>query len=211
MKRYIHSDINMLPMISVTMYLHPIIYADSKFIQDTVPVASAVSVDDHGKYHTDINPSRVINGPLSDYGVELEPPISDEWNSFIEDCKWLIREVGFAEIKSERSESSKKSEYILLYGINDTPCGSIVYDLRISEHPFDATFPDEYKDAALEYLQVNKILDGTATKADIDFQIEKITVGSVKYDTWDRALNRLYNLLRTMKKKVQIRLKTRGR
>ena len=58
---------------------------------------------------------------------------------------------------------------------------------------------------------MNKILDGTATKAGIDFQIEKITVDSVKYDTWDRALNRLYNLLRTMKKKVQIRLKTRDK
>ena len=211
MKRYIHSDTQVFSAINVTIYLHPIIYADSEFIQDIVPVASTVSIDDHGKYHTDTNPSKVINGPLSDYGVELEPPISDEWNNFVDDCKWLIKEVGFTEIKSERSITSKKSEYVLLYGIDDSPCGSIIYDLRISEHPFDAIFPEEYKDAALEYLKMNKILDGTATKAGIDFQIEKITVGSVKYDTWDRALNRLYNLLRTLKKKVQIRLKTRNK
>lgn len=209
MKRYIHYDAQMLSSINVVIYLYPIIYEDSAFIRDTALVASAVSLDAQGRYHTDINPSRVINGPLSEYGVELEPPISDEWDSFVEDCKWLIKEVGFTEIQSERSEQSKKSEYVLLYGIGDTPCGSIVYDLRISDHPFDAKFPEEYKDAALEYLQINKILDGTATKAGIDFQIEKITVGSVKHDTWDKALNRLYNLLRTMKKKVQIRLKTR--
>lgn len=197
--------------IVVTMYLRPIIYADFA-VTDTsdVSIASAVYVDDKHKYHTDINPDRIINGPLSEYRQELTPPISDEWDGFVEDCKWLVKELGFTIIKSKRSEESKKSEYVIFYGVDDKPCGTLVYDLRISEHPFDAAFPEEFKDIALEYLQMHKVLDGSATKAGIDFQVEKVTVGSVKYDTWDRAFTRLYYLLKKIRKQVQIRNKIRN-
>lgn len=53
---------------------------------------------------------------------------------------------------------------------------------------------------------MNKILDETATKADIDFQVEKITIGSHTLGTWDRAFNRLYLVLRKMRRAVEIRL-----
>lgn len=187
--------------IKITMYLRPIIYGSSD-------VFGAVTFDSQNKkYHTDINPARVINGPLSGPGEELEPPISKEWDSFIQDCKFVVEEAGFVVIQSERSSDSNKSEYILLYGMDDAPCGTLVFDLRLSDHPFDATFPEKYKDKALEYLKENKILDGTATKAGIDFQIESIVVGLVKNDSWDRAINRLYNLLSRIRTKIRIRNK----
>ena len=190
--------------INVTMFLHPIFYKDSELF-------NAVSLDEKvtkgkDRYHTDINPERVINGPLSKYGEELEPPIKEEWNNFIDDCKWLIEEVGFTIIQSTTSLSSKKSEYVVIFGMRNRPCGSLVYDMRLSDHPFDAVFPDEAKTVALNYLKMNQILDGTATEVGIDFQVEKITVGSVHEDTWDRAFGRLYNSLKRIRRKVGIRL-----
>lgn len=185
--------------IEVVMYLHPIIY-------DSSDIFGAVEFNEGDKrYHTDINPSRVINGPLSGPGEELENPIKEEWDSFIEDCKFIIRETGFTIIESERSQESNKSEYVLMYGIENAPCGTIVFDLRISDHPFDATFPEEYKDKAIEYLKDNKILDGEATQAGIDFQVEKVIVGAVREDSWDRAINRLYDLLKRLRRKIRVR------
>lgn len=197
MKRVIRSSVEKNEnQIQVTMYLHPIIYAGSE-------VLGAVTFDKKDRrYHTDINPDRVINGPLSGPGEALENPIKDEWESFIEDCKFVIKEVGFTIIASKQSDVSKKSEYILTYGIGDTPCGTIACNLRISDHPFNATFPEESKDKVLEYFKENKILDGSATRAGIDFQVEKITIGSVKSDSWDVALQRLYEVMKKRKRNV---------
>ena len=190
--------------IRITMYLYPEIY------NDFMKVTSAVTFNKKdNRYHTDVNPTRIINGPLSKYGEQLENPIKGEYESFKKDCAWLVNELGFTIIHQETSITSEKSEYIIMFGIDDTPCGSLVYDLRISDHPFDATFPEELKTLALEYLQMNKVLDGTATEAGIDFEVEKVTVGSVKDDTWDKAFNRLYKLLKRIRNKIKVRLKTR--
>ena len=212
MKRYVKQTPQQddTTTIHVTMYLHPIIYQGSKFLKDIqTPIASSGYLGKDEKYHTTVNPERVINGPLSAYGEELENPVAEEWESFVEDCKWLIKELGFTIIKSERSNVSNKSEYVLLYGLEDEPCGTLVYDFRISDHPFDAVFPEEYKKAALEYLKTENILDGSATEAGIDFQVEKVTVGTVRYDTWERAYNRLYILLKKVRKNIRIRYKDR--
>ena len=203
MKRYSKSKCDNI--INITMYLHPIIYENSEMLIDHI--SAAVTFDRaKNRYHTDINPSRIINGPLSDYGQELEPPIKDEWESLITDCKWLVRELEFVEITSSRSTESGKSEYVLVFGLDGNECGTLVFDLRLSDHPFDADFPDDYKDIAVEYLTMHNILDGNATKAGIDFSVEQIIVGSVKNDTWDRALERLYLLLRRLKRKIRHRL-----
>ena len=186
--------------LKVTMYVRPIIYTISN-------IAASVQWDDKNRrYHTDINPSRIINGPLSGPGEDLESPLKDEWDAFIEDCKFVIKEAGFTIIKSKRSEDSGKSEYVVTYGVDDTPCGTIVHNIRLSDHPLDATFPEELKDQALEFLHSHDILDEAITKAGIDFQVEKVTVGSVKCDTWDRAILRLYNILKRMRRIIQIRL-----
>lgn len=205
MKTYINNS-----KIKVVMYLYPIIYNNSNFTQNyDDDIVASVSHDKSG-YHTNVNPNRIINGPLSEPGEPLEAPINDEWEHFIEDCKFLIKELDFTIISSNRSTDSEKSEYIIVFGMKDKPCGTLVYELRLSDHPFDATFPEELKDAALQYLKINNILDGTATKAGIDFQIEKVTVGSVQNDSWERAFNRLYIRLKQIKNKIMIRLKTRG-
>lgn len=208
MKKLINnqSDLSILSdedTIHIVMYLYPIIYSDIAIY------ASAGYNPNDKKYHTDVNPTRVINGPLSGPGEELEPPISDEWEAFIADCVWLVKELGFTVIHTEKSENSKKSEYVITYGIDKTPCGTIVYDLRISDHPFDVTFPEELKDVALEHLKINNVLSGDATKAGIDFQVEKVTVGSVRNDSWDRAFNRVYLKLKEMRRKVRTRLNER--
>lgn len=180
------------------MYLHPIIYVDSEEI-----TASISWNKDDRRYHTDVNPYRVINGPLSAYGEELETPIKEEYDAFIEDCANLVEKMGFTIIDRYRSTDSEKSEYLILFGMKDKPYGLIVYDLRISDHPFDAMFPEELKDKALQYLTMNKVLDETATKAGINFQVEKVTVGTVKRDSWDRALNRLFDRLKRMKVSIR--------
>ena len=185
-------------IIHVTMYLHPILYVDSQEITGSI----SWNKDDR-RYHTDVNPYRVINGSLSEYGEELEPPIQWEYDHFVQDCVDLVEALGFTIIERYTSTTSNKSEYLLLFGMKDKPYGLIVYDLRISDHPFDASFPEELKDKALEYLTMNKVLDETATKAGINFQVEKVTVGVVQRDSWDRALNRLFDRLKRMKKSIQ--------
>lgn len=172
---------------------------------------TCILIDDKNKhlYHTDVNPSRRINGPLSDVGEELEPPIREELDHFIEDCRFLIRELGFVIISQNISEDSKKSEYFIVFGMEDEPCGTLVFDLRISDHPLDTTFPESAKDEVLEYLKMNNVLDGTATKAGIDFAVEKVTISSVSEDSWDKAFNRLFNTLKNMRNKVRARLNAR--
>lgn len=200
MKRLLKSNSDLVEqnVIYVTMYLHPTIYSDSQFITSSIHYNK-----NSKKYETDINPYREINGPLSKYGEELEPPIKEEYEGFIKDCKDLIEMSGFTIINSHTSIDSKKSEYIIIFGMEDEPCGKLVYDLRISDHPFDATFPDEFKEEALDYLKMNKVLDESATEAGINFSVEKVTVGSVKHDTWNRAFSRLDNLLDNLRKKVR--------
>lgn len=187
--------------IRVVMYLRPEIYANSEVVTGAVHYDSV-----RRKYQTDVNPYRRINGPLSDYGEELEPPIQDEYNEWIEDCVFLIQEAGFTILQRHRIDDSKKSEYIIVFGIRDTPCGSIIYDLRLSDHPLDATFPEELKEEVLEKLRIEHILDESATKAGINFRVEKVTVGSVKNDTWSRAFDRLGNILDKMRRTIRKRL-----
>ena len=185
-------------VIHITMYLYPEIYSDFRSVTGSTYFGS------DKKYHTDVNPATIINGPLSEYGQDLVPPIQEEFDTFKNDCEWLVKQMGFTVIKRYTSTDSKKSEYIIVFGLDDKPYGKIVYDLRISDHPFDATFPEDLKDEALEYLKMNKVLDGSATKAGIEFQIEKITIGQHRDDTWDKAFYRLSLLLKRMRRHIQV-------
>lgn len=187
--------------IQIVMYLEPIIYANSEIY------CTAKFNKTTGKYETDNNPTRIINEPLSAKGEELEAPISAEWESFIADCKWLVSECGFTLVEDKLSTDSKKSHYFLIYGLKGRTCGSIVFDLRISEHSIEELkFPEEAKQILLKQLQVDNVLSGEATEAGIDFVIEQVLVGSVKNDTWDRAFNRVADKLKRMKSKVIQRL-----
>lgn len=202
MKRLIKTD-DFEP-IKITMYLYPLIYSDSEAVTGSV----SFNKKEH-RYHTDINPSRMINGPLSGYKQELENPIKEEYDSFIDDCVWLIKEVGFTILKQERSTNSEKSEYIVIFGMDDEPCFTLIYELRISDHPFSAKFPEEWKDEIVEKLNMEWVLDGTLHKEGIDFAIDKITVGAKKDDTWDKAFQRLYDTLAKIRRRIRARLNER--
>ena len=214
MKRFINSATHIVPeenIIRIVMYLRPIIYDDAEFLKEEAEKISASVYKDNDEYHTDINPERRLNGPLSNKGEQLGSPLKEEWDSFLEDCKFLVKENGFTIIDKHRSEESKKSEYLIIFGMNDNPCGSLVFDLRISDHPFDVTFPEEYKEKALKYLKINKILDESASKAGIDFCVEKVLVGNVKHDSWDKAFHRVDQKLDQIRRRIRKRLSTRNK
>lgn len=173
--------------IHITMYLHPLIYINSEVL---------------GSAETDVTPDNMyINHPLPGDGEELEPPIKDEWKSFIRDCKFVIKEVGFTIIKSEQNNAAKKSEHVITYGLENIPCGTVVCNLRVSENPFDSAFPEEYKEKVQEYLKENNIIDGTTREAGIDFQVEKVTIDDLKISSWCDTITELYELMRNQVKK----------
>lgn len=205
MKKYIQSiSSNVDSPVEVTIYLHPIIHVGSKiFEQVSKSAVNGSCAGKKNKAYTHIKPEQIINGSLSEYGEELENPISDEWDSLVNDFKWYVEEFGFKIIKITRSDESKKSEYVLQYSIDNKTYGTLIYNLKISENPFDATFPEAYKDIALEYLQMQKVLDGSAAKVGIDFQVEKVIVDSVKYDTLENAYTGLDNVIARIKKQIR--------
>ena len=186
-----------IPTIHVQMFIRPIFYENSR-------IASSVEFDkDKKKWVSDNNPSRIINGPLSGPGEELGSPISEEYDRFIEDCKFIIEQCGFIIIHSERSDTSNKSEYIWVFGMKNKPYGRLVFDFRISDHSLKGQqFPDSFKEKAKKYLTMNRILDGTAQEQGIDFQVDRVLVGNVGDDTWNRALNRLAGRLEVLKSRV---------
>lgn len=191
-----------IPTIHIQMFIKPIFYEDSR-------AASSVEFDKYTKkWVSDNNPSRIINGPLSGPGEELGSPISEEYDRFIEDCKFIIKQCGFIIIHSERSDTSNKSEYILMFGMKNKPYGRLVFDFRISDHALkEQHFPDRFKEKAKEYLTMNHILNDTAQEQGIDLQVDHVLVGNVRNDTWNRALNRLADRLKILKSKVQIATK----
>lgn len=196
MKKYVTANADNTSTINVSIFIEPIFYEDTPLIASIEKIGN--------KWITDNNPSRILNGPLSDSGQELEPPIKDEYERFIRDCKDMIKLSGFTIIDSMRSTVSNKSEYVIFFGMNDAPCGKVVVELRISDHVLDKyEFPPYVQQKALEYLKMNKIIDGSATEANIDFQIEKVVVGGIKNDTWARALVRLSNILDAVRVKIR--------
>ena len=155
--------------LQVTIYLYPILYEDTK----------------------------IINGYLPDFGEELESPIKECWESFIKDCKFVIQEAGFT-VKSINNKELMKPEVVLSYCKDHVVYGTMTVKLRVSDNPFDATFPEAYKENVLEYLNENSILDGTATKAGMDFQVEKVIAAGETLVYWYDAMYHLYNVMNSI-------------
>ena len=195
-------DINKDNILTITFCTNPIVVAPR-------PIAATKYYDPKDKrYHTDINPNRVIEGPLSDENVPLTGDLADEWKLYIDDCHDLIETVGFIIFDQDPAPQSPKSHYFILYGMKDAPFGLLVFDLRISDHSnSDIEFPVSSMQDAYNKLKKLGIIDPAVALDDIAFPVENVLVGSVKHDSWDRAFNRLYNHLQKMRRKVLNRKK----
>lgn len=190
-------DINDNNVLTVTFCINATVVAP-------MPIAATKYYNPKDKrYHTDVNPKRVIEGPLSDENVPLVGDLANEWNLYIADCRDLIETVGFIVLDQDPIPQSPKSHYFIVYGMKDQPFGLLVFDLRISDHSnSDLEFPVSSMQDAYAKLKKFGVIDNAVTMDDIEFSVENVLVGSVKHDTWDRVFNRLYNYLQKMKRSV---------
>ncbi len=186
---------DMLPernTIQFTVYLHPIIYEDSK-VMEGVEYDKSLFRD-----MTERIPIKLINEPLSGPGEELENPITSTWNDFIRECEWYTKENGFMVLSEMRNKDSKIAKHVIEMGLENKRCGSIVCDLQVSDSPLDPAFPEEAKDKTMEYLQIERILDGSAFAMGIDFQVERVVVNGSENDCFLRGIDNLYIQLQRM-------------
>ena len=155
--------------LQVTIYLYPILYEGTK----------------------------IINGYLPEFGEELEPPIIEFWESVIRDCKFVTQAAGFT-VKRTNNNELMKPEVVLSFCKDPVVHGTMTVKLRVSDNPFDATFLEACKEIVLKYLNENSILDGIATKAGIDFQVEKVVTAGMTLAFWSDAMFHLYNVMKSI-------------
>lgn len=196
-----HTDIqesinrNMKDTIDIIMYLHPLVYSNSAIIR--------VSQNYEGEF--DVPPSsRSLNGSWTDYCGDLEPPIIEPYNTFVSDCSWFIKQTDLTITEQESYHDQCKAEYRCSFSWKDTPCGHLVYTMRVSDDPFVDDFPEKYKEDVRRFLVMNKVLDGSAHHEDIDFSIERVLVDGVDYDSWADALWRVGKILDRFERRAVI-------
>ena len=186
---------DMLPernTIQFTVYLHPIIYEDSK-VMEGVEYDKSLFRD-----MTERIPIKLINEPLSGPGEELENPITSTWNDFIRECEWYTKENGFTVLSEMRNKDSKIAKHVIEIGLENKQCGSIVCDLKVSDNPLSPDFPEKARDKVMEHLQMDRILDGSAFAMGIDFQVERVVVNGSENDCFLRGIDNLYIQLQRM-------------
>ena len=181
-------------LIPVTLYLRPIFYEDSEILSSYIP---------DNKAHSTSNPSRIVGGPLTGMGEELENPIGEEIQAFIEDCIWLVKEVGFVILSHDIREDLEKTVHIIGFGFNGEPLGSVLFNLKVSAQPFPKGFPTEAEDKAMQYLKIGRILDGTARTAGIVFQVDKVIVASYEAECWLDAVMNVLDKLFSIQNQLQ--------
>ena len=178
--------------IHITVYLHPLLYSDSEVFGGYIFEEEKLKVDPNS-----ISTFKgYVNAPLDCEGELLENPISEAWEHYIKDLKWYIETFNFRIIACKRNDDSDKSEYVIVFGTEEADyTETVVCDLKLSDNPFDEDFPDIFKNKVLNYLTIDKILDGTARKAGIDFQVERTTVQFDScYDALGGAISKLEDL-----------------
>ena len=179
--------------IQFTVYLHPIIYEDSK-VMEGVEYDKSLFRD-----MTERIPIKLINEPLSGPGEELENPITSTWNDFIRECEWYTKENGFTVLSEMRNKDSKIGKHVIEIGLENKQCGSIVCDLKVSDNPLSPDFPKKARDKVMEHLQMDRILDGSAFAMGIDFQVERVVVNGAVNDSFLRAIDCLDIQLQRMR------------
>lgn len=176
--------------IHITVYLHPLLYHNSEVFGGYVFDEKYLK-SDPGSISTY---KGFVNTPLDCDGEQWGNPVSEEWEHFIRDLKWPIENFIFRIISCERKDDPAKSEYVIVLGHKEIDyTETIVCDLKMSENPFDEDFPEIFKDKVLEYLTIDKVLDGTAREAGIDFQVERTVV---QFDSCHDVLDDVYTRMR---------------
>ena len=173
-------------IIDITVLVSPSMRSDPTSSNPTHIAAAMYYSSKDKRYHTDVNPDRKIEGPLSEENDILTGDLGIEWDQYIEDCKSLIETVGFIILARDPDPKSPKSRYFIVFGMKSKPFGLLVFDLRVSDHPHTIEFPANSKIDALSQLKRLGIVDAAVTVDDIDFDVESVLVGNVKEDTWDR-------------------------
>ena len=178
--------------IHITVYLHPLLYSDSEVFGGYIFEEEKLKADPNS-----ISTFKgYVNAPLDCDGEQWENPVSEEWEHFIRDLKWPIENFIFRIISCERKDDPNKSEYVIVFGHKESDyTENIVCDLKMSENPFDEDFPEIFKDKVLDYLSIDKVLDGTAREAGIDFQVERTVV---QFDSCHDVLDGVFTKIRRM-------------
>lgn len=173
----------------ISVYLKPLIYKNSEILNGTLFDANVYK---KGPWN---DTSVMLNSTVGD-GEELENPLESEFDSFAEECKWLVKEAGFTFAETERATETDRILYSISFYKGEAQCGSILFEIKISENPFDESFPENYKAIILEHITPEKLLDGTTKDVGIDFQVEKVVVENMEKNSWYQALDGIYDCLK---------------
>ena len=198
MKLYVKSSEEELYKLYITIELTP-------ELEDGKPVVATITYKDSRRhtYTTDVNPDRLMNGPLSDPDQPLNAQLRAEYNEFLADCTRIIQYEGFEIITQYDSLDSKKSEYfVIVFGVDGKPYGEIIFNIRVSDHYLDKMkVPENVKQQAESDSRVTDNSNGY-----IVWSLRNIVVGGVRNDTWQKALNRFTTALNSCRNDVRRRI-----
>ena len=173
--------------ICLTIYLYPNIFLNSN-------VLSSFEIDEKSIKEPDyFNTTRYVNGPLEKDGEEWSDP-ANQWKDFID---WILDDADIFEFTQEsfqRVDDADKSRVEIKLNLKNEIDISIVLELRISDDPFDSTFPEEAKEEVIKHLAITNILSPNAGEIGV-FEIEKITVDSETFRFTSDANDHLYEKL----------------
>ena len=159
--------------IHLTMYLYPNIFLNSE-------VLSSFEIEDRAIKEPDyFNTTRYVNGPLEKDSDEWSDP-ANQWKDFIKHILDYAEFFKFAQDTFERVDDDEKSHVEIKLNLNNEINFKIVLELRISDNPFDSTFPEEAKAEVLKHLAIPNVLSPNAGEVGV-FEIEKVIVDTVTF------------------------------
>lgn len=195
MKLYAKSSEKELYKLYVTIELTP-------ELEDGKPVVATITYKDsrRHKYVTDVNPDRIMNGPLSDFDQPLNAQLRAECSEFLADCTRIVQYEGFEIVTQYDSLDSKNSEYsVIVFGVDGKPYGEIIFNIRVSDHYLDnMKVPENVKQQA---ESDSRVADNSNEY--IVWSLRNIVVGGVRNDTWQKALDRFTIALNSCRNDVR--------
>lgn len=174
--------------IHLTMYLYPNIFLNSEVLSSFEIDEKAIKTSDY------FNTTRYVNGPLDEESEEWSDP-ANQWKDFIKHILDYAVFFKFTQEGFERVDDDKQSRVEIKLNLNDELKLKIVLELRISDNPFDPTFPEEAKAEVLKSLAIPNVLSPKAGEVGV-FEIEKVIVDSETFrfylDAGDYVRDKIY-------------------